>query len=1179
MRHRIRPKTTRETRAEMMRGGAARITAVHQYRKTNTPEQMFSKFSTTFNKRTLLESVFGNPFPRSIDEMFSTMMLPKPGHNLAEIVWAICRCAAYSAELSEFVQRRDTVDQHFVLGEGNLIQQDLSGIEEKFGTSMWLVQNRLLHGHLYDESEDIRRLASQITTSYPSKTFQSHLVSWFVKRIETRGKHVDLDDEIAAAFGRDGNVPALAYAQVKVSGNGKGDQKKIAPSLYIEGHTSIIDLYDLLCQHLLTVCTLRNVPKHVTELLRGSVKFLHNGIPDYRLANCAAALGTTAGAMTTAGARPQAFEHYLGGDYELAHKLAVAALDEAPHDMAPLVLLVRSRVRQVKGYDPDFGELISPLHRQLAKHLYNVFSLGDDTYASANAIFQVASLYYTQNWASYLRSTVIDALDEARAEFPTPAMTRAQFYDPIPSPLTRILAKGEAQAALKSNQVARSQSPALSAAFDLLLGGSSDSSPLTAARNSRYAARHALSTASYGTAIRSLSELATLSPPDAARIASLMSIATLSSNDYESAVRHCIDALVFSEETPSILPLEKVRKRLHDASNWPHTIDTPIFFGIYGIAGGSDAEAHHRFAFETFQKSNGIIKATDILHLVADVGMPRVIAYLRYVWTPEGMRQTRLYKSEADIEDARVEVCRLLVAIDESRAPEYRVEIGERVKKREISKGLKLVEQSKVYVDVPAIKKRLRKSLSAQYANYRALSSQTQSETSSLIDALGSALGAALGEVQVSTKRSIGDLLSEVEIHVVGASDNDEADTQFDGLYSEVIKEFLRGDNGLNAYLSTRVRHGRMASELRKAVAEDQLVTNEVDGKGRYAPNVYWKEKLSDLPDNDGAVIAEALQKFTTDFDATTAYARDELIQINVISGHGERNAKDRALLTYRTSNVERKHLHQQMRQLDDLGDFIDVCIDTLWSKTDQNLVRVRAAIDGEITRRFRHIFDELHEAAGKLPFSTGLSEFRNKIVRCDTATQNKLNEISGWFTRSTVYDREDYSPELAADIASTMVKKILPDIAGMPHIDVNTSAVAGNMPGHSLDAMVDAFYGLIINAVTHSDLSSSELEILIGLSLSGSEFSATVTNTVAPHKPTAEDLEKVTRTKASLQKSDSPTRAQIEGGSGTHKLWRAVNSPFYSEPKLVFDYIDEHRFSLTFGFKILEDADEGATG
>ncbi len=113
------------------------------------------------------------------------------------------------------------------------------------------------------------------------------------------------------------------------------------------------------------------------------------------------------------------------------------------------------------------------------------------------------------------------------------------------------------------------------------------------------------------------------------------------------------------------------------------------------------------YAFETFQKANGISNPAALIACEARFGKDMVTASLERVLRPEVMRQTLLYSGTEEIEEARIQVCRTLSEVRHEKAKKYLDEIKERVKQQEIAKGTTLVEQSKVYVDIDAIKKTL----------------------------------------------------------------------------------------------------------------------------------------------------------------------------------------------------------------------------------------------------------------------------------------------------------------------------------------------------------------------------------------------------------------------------------------------------------------------------------------
>jgi hypothetical protein len=93
-------------------------------------------------------------------------------------------------------------------------------------------------------------------------------------------------------------------------------------------------------------------------------------------------------------------------------------------------------------------------------------------------------------------------------------------------------------------------------------------------------------------------------------------------------------------------------------------------------------------------------------------------------------------------------------------------------------------------------------------------------------------------------------------------------------------------------------------------------------------------------------------------------------------------------------------------------------------------------------------------------------------------------------------------------------------------------------------------------------------LQITVNLELVDSIFTAEVCNNIAADKPSAADLEKLAKSKESLNKSDSRARAQREGGSGFHKIWRSITSPIYKDPFLKFEFFQEG-FRVNFKYRL----------
>jgi hypothetical protein len=109
------------------------------------------------------------------------------------------------------------------------------------------------------------------------------------------------------------------------------------------------------------------------------------------------------------------------------------------------------------------------------------------------------------------------------------------------------------------------------------------------------------------------------------------------------------------------------------------------------------------------------------------------------------------------------------------------------------------------------------------------------------------------------------------------------------------------------------------------------------------------------------------------------------------------------------------------------------------------------------------------------------VGELINAIARARTNFHTKFKLVSSWFRRSEVYDRQDYLPEYAVQIALNMVEKTMPKDSNTLEVNINNLCGDLTMPGRTLDAMVDVFADLFDNAVIRETLINSAEAVCVG--------------------------------------------------------------------------------------------------
>ncbi|MGU4703713.1 hypothetical protein K6L09_44435, partial [Burkholderia cepacia] len=105
------------------------------------------------------------------------------------------------------------------------------------------------------------------------------------------------------------------------------------------------------------------------------------------------------------------------------------------------------------------------------------------------------------------------------------------------------------------------------------------------------------------------------------------------------------------------------------------------------------------------------------------------------------------------------------------------------MKQQEIAKATNLVEQSKVYVDISAIKKALQIKLGDAYAKYKGAMQALPVQSDNFVEVIADLLAEIRGK-----NESIAKALSHS--HILAGSATNELDVQFASMFSEVTNEF-----------------------------------------------------------------------------------------------------------------------------------------------------------------------------------------------------------------------------------------------------------------------------------------------------------------------------------------------------------------------------------------------------
>ncbi len=1132
------------------------VLTLNRIKQKTQSDKLFDLYRDVITKN-ILDSLFNGMISQGVSDIIKNDSKMVDADIANEIIWAASTAILYKEELKTFLSLSEGIEDALLTDDSIKYDQILNNINDKFGWSYWLMENKIASVQHWHGNEAKRELVKELRSLSAPNNLVDLIIYFLGRRVEDTSVPGYLEGELAKLFKNQKNKSVFDYVRTKLFDSNSLTIDQASLLLRVDFKSGFIDSYESLISVLRWVISNEEILLNLKNVLKKPIQVLFNALKDKRLVPIMIAFDSEIDVAIDE-KRELIIEEYTAGNYEVVIELVNDFLLIANNstDISILLLGLKAELRATKKIEP-IGLL-----KELGEHLRAVLKFDENSYSAALFLNSLNDRFINHSWSSFLKIAVMDELSSQAYNTPLDFQSDLYARETRISPFSFLLSSNKDYVIQSIDKFSAGKYLRTNQLLELTLTGKvrnrNGSYNLSKERYYKYLGRFYLVNNDYSNAIESFEKAMSLSSDsNSLKYISAIITALVRMGDLDSAVKTFVEAYLTWGSTPTALPLPEIIQHLDEPENWPSTICLPIVLALYTNLYNTSKLSHVRYSFEMYNMNNGLHLPQDLYHSIGKIKKEYVTLYLQMVWRPEIMGQTLLYEGSKEIEEARIQVCKVLIDIDQENASDYQTEIRERVKAIELAKVTKLVDQSRVYVDVSAIKKNLKSQLGDVYAKYKTTMHPVEKNSSEIVEALADAFGGL-----ETSSTSLTQLMSNM--HLVG-----EEDMQFAAMYSQIVNAFLLGEHGLNAYLSTRVRHGKFSNAIRKPIVDENLVTEMLEGTGNYTKNLYWSERLTELNDSESENVLALLESFGSKIDAIISYVRDELIQVSIIEDLNTKTGNGCELFVYRTSNVERMYARSKLNSIDNIDEFIDICVDILWEKTDDNLIKVKELILGQVKTSILTAFDKLNESLGRLGYTDRLGELQNHIARAKTNIQHQISNVSTWFTRNEVYDRSDYTIDFPILIAKTMVSNLISGADAWEGIRIKGSDHVTYMPGRTLDGMVDLYCASFENAIEHSGLPINEIEIIVDATYKDKKFEVTITNNINAECYNEELEGKIEAIRKEINKKDTRSKAQKERGSGFHKMWSTINSPLYKEPKLSFGYKERHSFEVIIQFNI----------
>lgn len=550
-----------------------------------------------------------------------------------------------------------------------------------------------------------------------------------------------------------------------------------------------------------------------------------------------------------------------------------------------------------------------------------------------------------------------------------------------------------------------------------------------------------------------------------------------------------------------------------------------------------------RTSIDNYLKIHNLSKPSEIINMPLwnNKNSKKLIYFYKQICSTNVLEMCRCLKSgTSDVEKERAAILAILIQLDSDNGDMYQDEILSITSDLRIREGLKVVDESRLYVNLEGLLRWAKLEQSEDILRYKNFVDAGIGDTGDISDFL------QLKENSTDTEKK-----------VLQVPEN-EADELLYQLFCDLKDAFLfENEHGLNSYLSKRIRHNSIAGFLRGAVENENLVTLK-DSQKKYLLNIYWKERLDNIY-SESVVdkILRELEFFGSNFDNTTHFIRDELIQIkssNKPTGGIFINQEQMIILFH----IARSFMKQNKFEV---NAWVEVATTLFWHMLEPSLSELRSSLSNEYKSIFQTYFDTLKQNLIKhAGMDISGHEIFNSINNSSSELYILLDRASEWLKKGqSELSKNSYSLNEILDIA---IRAALVRHKGC-NLNVNKSIDKTiELRADSLVVLSDIILIVIGNISEHSGLrESAELSITANFSSDRSKLSFSFKSKVSQGKNNHENNSELEKIRKKIASNDYVSNIAIEGKSGLIKIASIVQP--HASGYIDFGFLEDEHFYI----------------
>jgi len=1035
----------------------------------------------------------------------------------------------FSEELNRFTELRTRFSESLLSGEYDRAEKILVAIESEFGWSIWAIENRIALLSTAAGLEKQKEFSSRIVGNNDAASTVRLLTRYLSVRAEQTVSPLRftrlLNDFLKDHVGLGSSL--TQYYRFKLDFFGGHDLLGFLPQiLVLDSNAAMIDRYTTFVR----VCQLLVAANPNTRSLRvvtDALELIRATITDPALFNLCSILGVTPPA--TDQSVPKAIhalvETYTVGRYAETVTSAGSLLLEHPSLIEVCEIYAKANVRLQTPEEPQLPTVLCTL----INHFRSILLLDKSAPSSVAYLLKVATVNGSHSWAAQMYSFLMQEYRHDRRNMAERLVIFGELNSYPGNPrLYAFVRRGSFPAIYPAHIENRKLSPKAHRLMDVL-ANSRQASPetllelgLPELRHMKYVARLLHDRGEYDPAIRIYSELL-VDPGSVAYYENLLPAVQcfLSAGLVDEAIRLTISAYLNNRNVAARLPIAELIARVEASGvfRFRSLIELPILYDLYFRSYSGARELERADACEDFLAAHKLRRPSLLKSTGTQFSPSALVYFLRFICVPEVLDSSVEFEGTEDVQQERIAILQYLREIDPANADDYSNEIRALTTSLTVARGLREVEQSRIYVDVPGVKRTVESVLKDSYVRYLDLLKHTPDSfnTDSLI--------LALSRLEDLSGASVSVYLP--------------ADEKFD-LFSSMVKDvrdkFVSSNEyGLDSSLSMGFRHGTLSGQLRPQLEAAHLVTLKDSKTNTYRPNEYWAGLLNDEVASRDAIL-KRLGGFSAEVDELIDEINGSVIQVTT------ENRVSKGLFEFGISALFIKGIQLRVNADTTFDDFFSTTVGELWSRTDECLETIRAHLLNTLKPSFARLFDTLSHDLRKHS-SPALQPIFDEITQAKIDTQYNLDRVRSWFSRTIADEAADYHVRLPIEIGLETVHNVYLEQPIKPIYEVDETL---KFRGKTLSALTNIMFMLFDNIRKYADLEAGTRQFTCRVSAKQGKVLLTFMNTIpADVDPIAEDkrLEEIRGaiSAAALAGRIAGDTVKREGRSGFYKIGKVL--------------------------------------